>query len=255
MKKVYRYVRKYGIGGLVISTKLKTGNTNRISVPGIPYPIRLRKDTSDIPTFHHIFNAEEYDINLDFEPKTIIDAGANVGLAAIYFANKYPNAKIISIEPERSNFDLLEENTRHYKNVYPIRRALSNQADQYLDIVDNGFGKWGFMTEEKKDATDESKEDLVQTITIDEIIKENELDVVDIVKIDIEGAEKELFENNYDNWITKSRCIIVELHDRMKKGTSKSFFSAISKYDFSFSQQRENLIFINDDEKLLATQK
>ncbi len=249
MKREYKYLRKYGIRGLVIAFKLLVGSTKKISVPGIANTIRLRKNTSDIKLFHHIFNAGEYDINLNFKPNVIIDAGANIGLSAAYFTNKYPSAKIISIEPERSNFELLQENLQKYTNVTPLRRALSNQPNQFLNIVDNGFGKWGFMTEEKENSQNNDKDDLVKTITIDEIINENEFDELGIVKIDIEGGEKELFESNYDSWIPKSRCIIVELHDRMKKGASKSFFAAISKYDFSYHQIRENLVFINNDEK------
>ena len=70
--------------------------------------------------------------------------------------------------------------------------------------------------------------------------------VLDLVKIDIEGAEKELFENGYEKWLPKTRVLVVELHDRMKPGCSKSVFSAICQYDFSFSHKGENLIFTNN---------
>ena len=85
----------------------------------------------------------------------------------------------------------------------------------------------------------------VLTINIDEILNQNNWDIVDIVKIDVEGAEKELFDSNFERWIPRTKCIIIELHDRMKKGCSKSFFKAISKYNFSCELRGENLILIN----------
>ena len=70
---------------------------------------------------------------------------------------------------------------------------------------------------------------------------------LDILKIDIEGAEHELFKNNYDTWLPNTRCLIIELHDRMRNRSSQNFFKAISKYDFSYSHQGENLVFINNN--------
>ena len=69
---------------------------------------------------------------------------------------------------------------------------------------------------------------------------------IDILKLDIEGSEKELFETNFEDWLPKTKILIIELHDAMKTGCSKSVFNAISKYDFSFSIKGENIIFTNN---------
>ena len=87
----------------------------------------------------------------------------------------------------------------------------------------------------------------ISTITIDEIMKILNVKKIDILKIDIEGAEHELFKNNYDTWLPNTRCLIIELHDRMRNRSSQNFFKAISKYDFSYSHQGENLVFINNN--------
>jgi hypothetical protein len=70
---------------------------------------------------------------------------------------------------------------------------------------------------------------------------------IDILKIDIEGAEKEIFETNFENWITNTKVIIVETHDRYKKGTSKAIFNTIGKYDFSLELSGENLVLVNNN--------
>ena len=241
-----KYLKRFGLAkSFQLCYKLKSNNPSNIRLNNISYPFRLRSKTSDIPTFHDIFVDMGYEINLNFNPETIIDAGANIGLAAIFYANKYPTSKIISIEPEQSNYDLLKENTQNYENIIALNNALSNVSNQDLAIVDNGYGSWGFMTEPLADSL-KGKASSIKSITVNEIMSEYGWETIDIVKIDIEGYEKELFEKNSENWLPNVRCLIIELHDRMKEGCSKSFFSAISKYDFSFFHRNENLVFINN---------
>ncbi len=245
---IRNYFKSYGLGGIWVYSKVRRGRTQKLSVPGLLHPIRLRNKTSDVPTFHDIFLFGEYDIPLDFPPNTILDIGANVGLTAVYFANRYPAARIISVEPESENFDVLVQNTAAYKNVLPLNRAISNKGDQLIHVVDKGFGAWGFMTSEKHPAKEGEIKGTAKTVTVPEIMDWYELQTIDVVKIDVEGAEKELFEDNYQSWIPKARCIIIELHDRTRKGSSRNFFNAISKFDFSYFNSNDNLVFINNDE-------
>ena len=99
--------------------------------------------------------------------------------------------------------------------------------------MDTGLGNWGFMTEE----TDQAGEDTIAAISIDEIMNRYNLEHIDICKINIEGAEKELFEKNYDTWLSKTKLISIELHDRMKEGCSKSFFKAMINYNFALTHK------------------
>jgi len=73
-----------------------------------------------------------------------------------------------------------------------------------------------------------------------------QLEEIDLLKIDIEGAEKELFSTNYESWLPKTKVLYIELHDRYRKGTATSFFKAICQYDFSIFLGRENLICIRN---------
>jgi hypothetical protein len=70
---------------------------------------------------------------------------------------------------------------------------------------------------------------------------------LDVLKLDIEGSEKEVFEKNVEEWLPRTKMLIVEVHDNMRKGASKALFAAISKYDFTFSMHHENLVFINQN--------
>lgn len=72
----------------------------------------------------------------------IIDAGANIGASAVYFAYSFPKAQVVAIEPEQSNFDLLKANTEG-TSVQCIHAALHATAGQ-VNVVDTGQGYWGF---------------------------------------------------------------------------------------------------------------
>lgn len=94
------------------------------------------------------------------------------------------------------------------------------------------------MTEE----VNSSDEYDIKAITITEILRQFNYNQIDILKIDIEGAEKELFSENYKDWLGKVDVLIIELHDRMKKGCSDSFYSAVKQYDFNKTEKGENII-------------
>ena len=196
----------------------------------------IRKNTSDWKAFKQVFILKEYDFPIGFEPKFIIDGGANVGYASLFFADKFPAAEIIAIEPEKSNFEILSKNISRYKQINAIKAGLWHKKAS-LKIEDSGSGEWGFMAKEVGLGDYD-----IQAITIDEILKQSGKEEIDILKLDIEGAERELFSQNYDSWLGKVKVLIIELHDRMKEGCSAAFYSAIKKYNFSQTQRGENII-------------
>ena len=83
----------------------------------------LRPGTADQKLYDQIFVENEYDLDLA-DPSFIVDAGAYIGLSSIYFACKYPNATVVAIEPEESNFSVLLKNTKKYPKIKPERAGL-----------------------------------------------------------------------------------------------------------------------------------
>lgn len=178
----------------------------------------------------------------NFQPKLILDCGGNIGSAAVYFANKYPESIIYSIEPEKNGFKLLQYNAFLYENIRPIKSALWDK-ETFIRVEDKGFGMAGFMTVE----TTADDPDAFKTTTVSKLLADSELEEIDILKIDIEGAEKEVFAApDVDDWLPKVKVLTIELHDRMKLGCSYEFFKAISKYHWFFAFRGENLIFIRE---------
>ena len=171
-----------------------------------------------------------------------MDCGGNIGCSAVYFANVYPNAQIYSVEPEIENFKMLTYNTVFYNKIQPINAALWNK-ETFIKIADISADTNAYMTVETTADDPQS----LKTTTVSKILNESGFDEIDLLKIDIEGAEKEVFSApDVDEWLPKVKVLVIELHDRGKKGCSRALFTAISKYDWHFELRGENLIFMRE---------
>ncbi len=209
----------------------------KLNLTSLKYPVYLRKNTSDIKTFQQVFHNKEYEAELSFEPKVIFDLGANIGVASIYFKNRFPAATIIAVEPESANYDLLVKNTEQYKDIHCLKSGIWNKTTN-LRIHDKGYGNWGFITEE----AEHEDTDTVKAISIDGLMEKYNIQHIDVLKIDIESSEKELFDENFEKWLPKVKIIIIELHDFFKEGCSRSFFKALTNYKFTMKYSGENII-------------
>jgi FkbM family methyltransferase len=237
-------IKNFGlVSGFLVYLKLKLLKSNSISLPVLLHPIYLRPTTSDLHTFREIFLREEYSMKLPFIPKTIIDAGANIGFTTLFFHRAYPSAKIVSLEPDGENFKILKQNTSGNPNLYPLQSALFNRVGE-IKIVDEGHGIRGFMARE---ISDNQIGQTMPCTTLVELMSNHNLTEIDILKMDIEGSELEVFQFEPEKWLPKVKCLIIELHDRMKPGCSKAVFQAISRHNFEFSIKGENLVFLNRD--------
>jgi FkbM family methyltransferase len=191
------------------------------------HPVHLRLRTSDVSVFEEIILNGEYSFAPPTAPRVIVDAGANIGLTSVYFANRFPHAKIIALEPEQANFRMLRKNARYYENIHPVEAALWKENTS-LSLSDPGAGSWGFQTHERTDQNAASP--LVDAVTLDRLMHLHQCEHIDVLKIDIEGSEKEIFES-CEPWIGKVGMIMVELHDRYKSGCSRSVYAATRDFD------------------------
>jgi FkbM family methyltransferase len=236
-----KYINKLGFkDGWKFYAAVKKQVANNVQFSFLNHPVFFRGIYSDYAMFEQIFIEKQYQLPITINAQSIIDLGANVGYASVYFANKFPSAKITALEPEKNNHATALTNTKNYANITLLHGAVWDKSED-INLVDNGLGEAGFMVEKG------SGNNIVRGYTVEEIMQLMNITTIDILKIDIEGAEKEIFETNYENWIPNTKIIIVETHDRYKKGTSKAIFNTISKYDFSLELSGENLILINNN--------
>lgn len=170
-------------------------------------------------------------------PKFIIDCGANIGLSAVFFAAKYPAALIVAIEPDKRNFEFLQKNTLSYNNVVCMNSAIWS-SNIPIKVIDEGMGNWALKTV----VADSNSSDSIPGISIDQILKDYKQEKIDLLKIDIEGAEKELFSAHYQHWLPKTKVIVIELHASPSDIISKTFYNAINSFPYSKYSKGENLV-------------
>ncbi len=224
-----KYYDAFGFRGvLAISAYRLTGRPKEVRArpAGITHPLSIRVRTTDVVVYKEIFQGGQYEFDLPFRPRTIVDVGANTGLTSVYYTHKYPDARIIAIEPEDSNFRTLANNVAAYPSIVPIQAALWSR-DGHISISEpdpatGAYGKWGFVTHDGAGAP-------VRSMTLPSVMDSMKLETIDILKVDIEGAEKEVFETSND-WMCHVRCLIIELHDRFKPGCSAAVESAMGGF-------------------------
>jgi FkbM family methyltransferase len=174
----------------------------------------------------------------------IVDAGANIGASAVWFAVSFPKSKIVVIEPAPGNCDLLKRNCNGID--YELFAGGISSDDGTMYLVDPGCGDWAFRVVEKGSIE-------VPVFSASKIIDSQISKSISpfICKIDIEGGENHLFRKNTD-WIDRFPLLIVELHDYMLPGGARSrdFLASIAKCDFDVVPHGENVFCFNN--RLLA---
>lgn len=227
-----------GIYALWMSVVSKKNNEISLTINKYNHDISFRPASYDVEILRQIFVSQEYALPADIEPgrKFIIDAGAHCGFATIFFAHKYPDAHIISIEPNPDNFKLLEKNTYNLSNVKIMNSALLGESKSIsANSSHNSFASF-YVKEESGSG--------IESVTVFDLLNESQFDQIDILKVDIEGAEKEVFEKS-ENWIDDVTIIFVEPHDEYTSGCTSAILNVAEKRNISINEKGENIILNN----------
>jgi len=234
-------VRLLGVTGLtlIVRSLLRSAEQIRAEIDGLP--MWVRPSSTDMATLLQIFWNRDYAFDMAQSPSIIIDAGANVGYSTLFFARMYPDARIIAIEPHPDNFSQLIKNVQPFPQITPVQAAVWHE-DKVLGLWDPEQGHWGFrVTTRAAEPADLE----IQGRCIGSLLHEFDLQHVDLLKIDIEGSEKEVFENPLP-WIDNIGVIVAELHDKYRVGCARAFYNATN--DFPYERKTgENILLMREE--------
>jgi FkbM family methyltransferase len=183
--------------------------------------IALREVGSDILTFNEVIKDQVYKDVLALVPncEAIIDLGANIGLTSLYFAAHYAGCRIFAIEPNPSTYEVLISNLGWLiddgrcktlnaavwgKNA-TLGPASSVESEHYS----------AFATEEISTESNNSGMTF-PGFPMSKILLDSGFQKVDLLKVDIEGAEVELFKDEID-WLDRVQAIAIEFHNESRR--------------------------------------
>jgi FkbM family methyltransferase len=244
------YYSLFGLRGLVVGARARLFSkpiTLAVAVPCLTHPVYLRARTTDVALCHEILLRGLYEAEFREAPGVIVDAGANVGLSSVFYANKFPHSRIIAVEPEPSNYEMLLKNAAPYPGITPVHAALWKENGA-LNLFDTGAGNTTFQVTETADSKGTHGAGRVRAVTLESLMADYGLERIDLLKIDVEGAEKEIFEHS-SAWIDRVGLIAVELHDWIRSGSGESVRLAAKK--FPFEQQRGDVTYLARSEHAL----
>jgi FkbM family methyltransferase len=208
-----------------------------------PLQVRLR-GSSDISVFHQIFLVEEYAFLRDLdEPALVLDLGANVGFSSAYFLSAFPKARIVAIEPDERNFAICQTNLSPYGDRVLLLQGAVWSSPAKLRMVKGSFRdgrEWATQVEEW--TGDDPTSPSVPAWDVGSLIDMSGGGTVDLLKVDIERAERSVFGESARSWLHKVRNICIELHG---KDCEEVFFAALKDFHYELESSGELTICRN----------
>ncbi len=195
--------------------------------------IGFRRGSSDVEIFKSIFLAGGYNLRaLPWWPDiqrycrqaanpVILDLGANIGLAALAFHWQLPSARILAVEPEPGNFAQLRRHTAGTTAIIPVQGAVASRCG-WGRILDPDADTLGFRVAPAEMGCPGT----VPAYTVERLLELASLRSAPatpiLVKMDVEGAERDLFSTSSRAWLARTPLLIVETHDWLMPGASLS---------------------------------
>lgn len=223
---------------LLAMTRLdaEPNRTVSVRVRKLGIDICLRPGAADRSAFEKVFVWQEYAVPIDPAPTTIIDCGGNVGLSALWFTLKYPFARIVVLEPDPWNFAILRANVKAFPNIRPIQGGIWSRPC-VLRPIDPSAAADALAFVEAPAGT----ADGVPAFDLAEVMRQHGFGAIDLLKMDIEGAEAEVFSHHVEGWLAKTRTVIVEMHGERAR---RSVEAALPATSWRQSRCGENDVFV-----------
>jgi FkbM family methyltransferase len=173
------------------------------------------KSMADIGVINEIFIKGDY--KYDFgNLNNIVDVGSNIGASAVFFAINNPNSKIYCFEPDPNNFELLKLNTKKFPCIKIYNKAISFEKG----FIELNIGNSTSLSSSvyKRDILDKSVK--IEALSLKDILEIEKIEKIDLLKMDIEGYEWDIFSKNK---VEKIDNFVVEFHEDLNGHSVEEF--------------------------------
>jgi 31-O-methyltransferase len=185
--------------------------------------------------FYEIFLTESYIGEGFYKPRStdmVIDGGANIGMFSLYLASIAPGIQIHCFEPAAKTRERLEQNIannglRTSITVYPF--ALFGHTGKMALKHASSSGDYSFFD---RDDNKHQSEELVDCITLKQAVDLCGVEVVDFLKLDVEGAELEIVESADAITWRRIEKVALEYHDFFRPGCRKGVLDCLRRNGF-----------------------
>jgi FkbM family methyltransferase len=230
----------------VLLAKLVCRKTVYLPLPSSAIRVECRLNNSDLVVFLGTFLHGDSLISMIPRPTVIFDLGANVGFTAIQLARQFPAAKIYAVEPARDSCELCRRNTAGFENVVVLQKAVSTVPGEF--ILSNSDS---IAMSRSFSATACRSSDTVEGVTLAKLLSDHVApDDVVLIKMDIEGAERDIFDGDA-TWLHSVGAVLVEPHG---DGTAEVIKHAFSRSGFQLDKVGEKLLGLRSGYHLAQVQ-
>ena len=212
--------------------------------------VYMRPSSSDFLVFLQVFGQKEYKAPIELyqrvfgsDPKTILDIGANIGLTSLYLHYQFPESEIIAFEPSEENFTQLQKNLSNLSITSKKSAFWHSRAQLSLDKSFRDGNEWSFQFKESANGS-------VEGLGIKDIINEYNIHQIDFLKVDIEGGEFEIFNEDVDPLSTSVdiHFIVMEIHEDC--GEKSKILKYFERYDYAYEDFGETTCFYKVDHEV-----
>jgi FkbM family methyltransferase len=209
----------------------------RLKPKGLDRSVACRIATSDIHEYLHLLGRRRHSLDVPLRPKIVVDAGANVGYSVLRFRLEFPEALIIALEPEQANIEQFKKNCGDDENIILEEKALWS-TDARLRIR-------SFDTRPNSFQLEEDPRGEIAAISMSDLLTKYRLPRIDLLKIDVEGSEKIIFQHPRTAvWLQRVETILIETHDRFEPGCSQAVAQTVGSLFDSRGHQGEYSLYV-----------
>jgi FkbM family methyltransferase len=186
-----------------LSNEAERGKPPRsIVLSSLTYPILVRPGTADADTLiNNVVRGEYGRLVSHRNPTWMIDAGAYIGDTTAYFLSRFPKLRVIALEPNPESFEIAKRNLRPYaERAILLQKALFSreQINAFSgDEIGASIAPTGIE---------------IECTTVSSLLRDYRISRLDILKMDIEGAEEAVFSSQAEEWLCRTSLLLVEIH-------------------------------------------